>query len=95
MVDWNELFDWDKANIEHIARHGVESYEVEEALLDPERVARDARNVRGEVRRAVLGAAEAGRILFVLYTIRNEKIRPVMSRDATDGEKRAYRRRNQ
>lgn len=95
MVDWNELFHWDEANVEHIARHGVEPYEVEEALLDPERVARDARNVRGEVRRAVLGAAEAGRILFVVYTIRNEKIRSVMSRDATDGEKRAYRKGQQ
>ena len=93
MVDCNELFDWDKDNIEHIARHGVEPYEVEEALLDPERIARNARNVRGEVRRAVLGATEAGRILFVIYTIRNEKIRPVMSRDATDGEQKAYRRR--
>lgn len=94
MVDWND-FDWDEANVEHIARHGVEPYEVEEALLDPERVPRDARNVRGEVRRAVLGAAEAGRILFVVYTIRNEKIRSVMSRDATDGEKRAYRKGQQ
>lgn len=92
MFGWNE-FDWDEANVEHVARHGVEPYEVEEALLDSGRLVRDARNVRGEVRRAVLGAAETGRILFVVYAIRNEKIRPVMSRDATDGEKRAYRRR--
>ncbi len=66
MIFWDE-FDWDEANVEHVARHGVEPYEVEEALLDSRRVVRDARNVRGEVRRAVLGAAETGRILFVVY----------------------------
>lgn len=92
MVGWNE-FDWDEANVEHIARHGVEPYEVEGALLDPGRVARDVRNARGEVRRAVLGATEAGRVLFVVYTIRDGRIRSVMGRDATDGEKKAYRRR--
>ena len=92
MADWPE-FDWDAANVEHIARHGVYPNEVEETLLDPDRVARIARDMRGEVRRAVLGAAEAGRLLFVVYTIRGGKIRPVTSRDATDGEKKAYRRR--
>lgn len=51
------------------------------------------RNARGEVRRAVLGATEAGRVLFVVYTIRDGRIRSVMGRDATDGEKKAYRRR--
>lgn len=32
------MFDWDEGNIEHIARHGVEAREAEEAVLDPGRV---------------------------------------------------------
>lgn len=30
-------FDWDSENEEHIARHHVVLYEVEEAMTDPER----------------------------------------------------------
>jgi len=30
--------------------------------------------------------------LFVVYTIRNKKVRPISAREATDKEKRRYRR---
>ncbi len=86
-------FDWDEANLEHIARHGVSPLEVEEAVTDPRRLGVPAYNLRGEVRWAVLGATEAGRVLFVVLTRRHGRIRVVTARDATPREKRRYRRR--
>ena len=88
-----EDFDWDDENIAHISRHGVELWEAEEALLDPGRIGTPARNVGRETRRAALGATEAGRVLFVVYTRRRGKVRVVTARDAEDREKRRYRRR--
>ncbi len=85
-------FDWDEANKEHIARHGVTPNEAEEALTDPDRMSFSARNVPQELRRAYLGATEAGRILVVVYTKRAGRIRVVTARDASPREKRRYRR---
>jgi uncharacterized DUF497 family protein len=88
-----EEFDWDDDNIEHIARHGVEPWEAEDAMLDPDRVGASARNVPGERRFAVVGATESGRVLFVVFTRRERGIRVITARDANDSEKRRYRRR--
>ena len=35
-------YQWDEANLEHIARHNVEDFEAEEALEDPRGVSVDA-----------------------------------------------------
>lgn len=63
-----------------------------EALLDTGRVGIDAYNVRGERRWALLGSTEGGRVLFVVFTRRTEKIRVVTAREAEDKEKRRYKR---
>jgi uncharacterized DUF497 family protein len=89
MSEW-PIFEWDEHNIGHIARHGVEPYEAEEAVLDLQRLGRPAYKVHGERRWALLGATEAGRILFVVYTRRRERIRVLHARDATRREKRRY-----
>lgn len=88
-----EGFDWDDNNIEHIARHGVEPWETEEALLDPDAIGIDAYNVRGETRWGAIGATDAGRVLAVVFTRRRGRVRPIMARAAEDKEKRRYRRR--
>jgi len=83
-------FDWDEANTAHIARHGVRP---EEALANPRRLVLRIRSQRGEERWAALGATEAGRILFVVFTRRRGRVRVITARDATLGEKRRYRKR--
>lgn len=92
-MTYGEDFDWDEANIGHVARHGVEPWEVEEAVLDPGRVAMSARKSLSEQRFVVVGATGSGRKLFVAFTWREGKIRAITARDAGDGEKRHYRRR--
>jgi uncharacterized protein len=91
-VDAGDWFDWVESNEDHILTHGVEPGEVEEALLDPEGFGTDAYDVPREQREALVGATGEGRILFVVYTIRGEKVRPVTARDASDAQKRRYRR---
>ena len=71
------MFDWDGDNIEHIARHGVTPKEVEEVFGDPDRVSASAHRVRGERRRAIVGMTASGRLLYVVYTVREGLIRPV------------------
>jgi uncharacterized DUF497 family protein len=51
-------FDWDEANVEHIAKHGIETWEVEEALEDPQALPADAYNTQGERRYGVLELAK-------------------------------------
>lgn len=89
----NDVFDWDEANFKHVARHGVEPWEAEEAVLDPHRLAVSTRKTLRERRFAVVGATESGRMLLVIFTQRGVKVRPITARDADDGEKRRYRRR--
>jgi uncharacterized protein len=86
-------FDWDDGNIQHIARHNLFPQEVEAALLDPRRVGVSSRKSPQEKRWAMLGSTSEGRILFVVFTRRDGFIRVVTARDATDQEKRTYRRR--
>ncbi len=87
------MYDWDENNETHVGRHGVEPFEAEEALEDPDRVGVAAYNVRGETRWATLGATEDGRILFVVFIRRRGGIRVATARDAEPREKRRYRRR--
>ncbi len=89
MFDWEE-FEWDDANIEHIARHGVEPWEAEEAVTDPHR----ARKATRSGRRGVIGRTEDGRSLAVVYELRDRRIRVIMARDANAPERIIYRRRS-
>ncbi|MDZ7729138.1 MAG: BrnT family toxin [Dehalococcoidia bacterium] len=88
------MFEWDEANTEHIARHGFSvSAEAEQALSDPGRVVYPTSDPT-EHRRAAVGRTLDGRILLVVYTVRNRQVRVVTARDTTDRERRRYRRRS-
>ena len=86
-------FDWDDANIDHIAAHHISPEEAEEALRDPYRIPAPAYRVAGERRRGVLGSTEDGRLLFVVTVRRGAAVRVVTARDATASERRRYRER--
>lgn len=73
----NLNFDWDEANIKHIAEHGVIPEEAEQALLDdPLEMGFDTSEL-GEERWTYLGETNQARILEVVITMRGEKIRVV------------------
>ena len=82
-------FDWDNANVEHIAEHGVKPEEAEQVLCgDPLDLGFDPDT--GEERWTYLGETSNGRILLVVITMRHEKIRVVTSFDAERQDKRLY-----
>ena len=81
-------FIWDEWNLDHIARHGVSPWEVEQVLAHP-RVERRVR--RGA--RAAYGQSDAGRHLLVVYRPRGRgRVFVITARDMSHREKQNYRR---
>ena len=83
-------FDWDDRNTEHIARHGLEPFEVEGALRGGALVLRGR-----EGRYLAYGRTTAGRYLFIVLRARGGGLaRVITARDMTDAERRFYHRRH-
>ena len=87
------MFEWDDANVEHIAEHDIYPEEAEDVMTDARRVNMGAYNTPTEKRRAVVGKTSGGRYLFVAFTRRQGLFRVVTARDVKESEKRLYRRR--
>ncbi len=82
-------FDWDRANIEHIAKHGVTPAEAEQVVLnDPVDLTLQLRD--GEERTPQIGETNAGRILVVITMWRNELIRVVTAFPAKSALRKFY-----
>ena len=69
-------FDWDEANIGHVVRHSVLPEEAEQVILnDPVDLGTEV--VEGEQRYLNLGATVRGRVLVVVTTWREDRVRVV------------------
>jgi uncharacterized DUF497 family protein len=84
MSDQALIFDWDEVNKSHIARHDVTSTEAEEVFLrDPLDIKlRIAGESNGEERLQQLGETASGRILQLVTTWRDGKVRVISAWDA-------------
>ncbi|MBS3932845.1 MAG: BrnT family toxin, partial [Truepera sp.] len=69
-------FEWDDANIDHIANHGVEPFEAEEAATDRARTPFPAHS--GNV--GLIGKTEGGRLLVVILERKSRLWRVVTAR---------------
>jgi uncharacterized DUF497 family protein len=86
-------FEWDEeTHVLKVEAHGVTPTEAEDAILDPNAVPAQARSTPSEKRRGMIGMTEAGRINVVIYTIRHNAIRVITAFDASEIQKRRYRR---
>jgi len=82
-------FDWDEANIIHIAAHDVSPQEAEEAYLsDPLYLDYDIED--GEVRHREIGETRVGRILVIVSTMRGDLVRIVTAYPAERPLRLAY-----
>jgi len=88
-----EGFDWDQGNIEkNWERHKVSFIECEEVFFNrPLVVAEDVGHSKSEGRYYVLGRTNGERHLFVVFTIRNKRIRVISARDMSRKERGVYR----
>jgi uncharacterized DUF497 family protein len=82
-------FEWDEANVEHIAFHQVTPTEAEDVLRSPA-LELEPEMVDGEERLAEVGQTRAGRILKVVVTVRGVNLRVVTAFDAGRSLKQAY-----
>lgn len=87
-------FDWDQANTQHIAGHDVSPGEVEQVFLNEE-IDVDYDVVGGEERWTVVGETNARRVLIVIYTMRDARVRPVTAYEASLRMQAHYFRRKE
>jgi uncharacterized DUF497 family protein len=78
-------FDWDSGNRDkNRSKHAVEDWECEEVFIDSKKVIlKDALHSGQENRYILLGKTRQSRLLYLAFTIRNEKIRVISARDVT------------
>jgi len=87
-------FDWDDCNVEkNWELHRVAFWESEACFFNrPLVVSADHKHATAERCYRTLGQADAGRYLFISFTVRNSLIRVISARDMTRREVRAYER---
>jgi hypothetical protein len=85
-------FDWDENNSEkNWIAHQARWTEAEEIFFnEPLIVASDPLHSAQEVRFFALGQTDAGRPLFLAFTIRQQLIRVISARDMSRRERRVY-----
>ena len=82
-------FDWDEANIEHIAQHQFKPEEVEEVFENPHKVRRGSQG-----RYLAYGETLDGRLALVVFErLPGNLTRVVTARDMNAKERRLYRRK--
>jgi uncharacterized DUF497 family protein len=86
------VFDWDEANLAHLARHDVTPQEAEEVVLgDPLDIElQTAESSGGEERILHVGETRKGRILELVSTWRGGKARILSAWDAPRQSKLDY-----
>ena len=86
-------FQWDEGNQDkNWVLHGVHRGEAEQAFFnDPFIVSDDLDHTEGEERFFLLGQTNSKRLLFIVFTIREDQIRVISARDMTKSEREVYR----
>lgn len=85
-------FDWDKGNInKNWEKHGVHFKETEEVFLNkPLDIRKDIKHSQFEDRYIALGVTDKKRYLYIVFTIRDSKIRIISARDQSKTERKLY-----
>jgi len=85
-------FEWDEGNLgKNWEKHRVADGEAEEVFFnDPLVAGADPSHSHSEPRYFALGRTDAGRFLFIAFTIRKDLIRLISARDMTSSELRRY-----
>jgi uncharacterized DUF497 family protein len=85
-IEW----DADKA-VANFKKHGVRFEEAATSLLDPQALAHEDADSKGETRWFLIGMSASARLLTVVYTLRYEdRIRVISARKATRKEAEYY-----
>ena len=98
MIDLSQLigFEWDDKNRDkNWEKHEVSAGECEEVFFNlPLLLQSDDAHSQKEPRYYVLGHTIAGRRLFIVFTVREDKIRIISARDMNKKERKIYEQAN-
>ena len=86
-------FDWDDSNIsKNWEKHKVKFTESEEIFLNNPVIVEIEKSkiIYHEDRKAAYGTTDDGRLIFVAFTVRNNKIRVISARDMSRKEREFY-----
>lgn len=85
-------FEWDDGNsLKNWIRHQVTQGECEQVFFnEPLVVQNDTKHSQEEQRWFLLGKTDAGRLLFLVFTIRKNLIRVISARDVNKKERTIY-----
>ena len=83
------LFDWDQNNLKKLTAHRIKVEEVEQAL-SREPILIHEQDADGEARYVYYGETERSRLLTIVLTERDSKIRVITAYDLDAGQKRDY-----
>lgn len=85
------VFEWDKGNIDkNFISHNVTNKEAEEVFNNQPLVSEDIKHSTLEKRFQALGKTDKGKLLFISFTMRNEKVRVISARDMNKKEVKIY-----
>lgn len=86
-----EGFEWDQANTrKNWDRHKVAFYECEELFFGGPVILPDSEHSAAEPRYFALGRTGRGRLLTIVFTLRENKIRVISARAMSRKERRFY-----
>jgi uncharacterized DUF497 family protein len=85
-------FEWDTGNIDkNYKKHKVTNQEAEEIFNnEPLIISKDIKHSHEETRYLLWGKTAKEKMLAVIFTIRNKKIRIISARDMNAKERRSY-----
>jgi uncharacterized protein len=85
-------FEWDHGNItKNWDKHDISTGECEQIFFNkPLIINRDKKHSMIENRYYVIGRTDLDRLLFAVFTVRDEKIRIISARDMTTSETERY-----
>lgn len=85
-------FEWDQGNKKkNWLSHRVSNEECEEVFFDPfKKIARDVFHSDHEERYILIGQTKKNRLLFVVFTVRKQKVRVISARDLNKRERLLY-----
>lgn len=85
-------FEWDLGNTTHLwERHQVRPFEAEEAMEDSYAMeGPDQLHSQNEIRFTIIGRTRKGRMLFLVFTVRDHHIRILHGRDTKRKEVKLY-----
>lgn len=84
-------FDWDESNKDkNFFKHGISNEISEQAFKNIGFLSEDPQHSTRESRSNLIGVTDNGLTLFIVFTIRNNKIRVISARLANKKERQRY-----